>query len=103
MFTTLPEVALIATGFLAALSISAAYASSRTLLTRVAPPGKIGVFFGLFSLAGLATSWLAPLLVEIATRATGSQRLGLLPIEGLLFVGLVMLLFVRGGGRLAED
>jgi len=103
IFTTVPEVALILTGFLAALSISAAYASSRTLLTRVAPPDRIGVFFGLYSLAGLATSWLAPTLVEIATRATGSQRLGLLPISGLLAVGLVMLLFVRGGGRLPAD
>ena len=100
MFTTLPEVALIATGFLAALSVCAAYASSRTMLTRVAPPDRIGIFFGLFSLAGLATAWLGPMLVEYTTLATGSQQLGLLPISGLLFAGLVLLFFVDGGGRL---
>ena len=103
MFTTVPEVALILNGFVAALSITAAYASSRTMLTRVAPPDRIGVFFGLYSLAGLSTSWLAPKLVEIVTRETQSQRLGLLPISALLTIGLVMLLFVRGGDRLAPD
>ena len=103
MFTTLPELALIGTGFVSALGVCGCYASSRTMLVRVAPPDRIGVFFGLFSLAGLATSWLAPALVEWATLATGSQRLGLLPVSGLLMVGLGMLLFVRGGERLDES
>ena len=101
MFRTVPEVALIGVGFISAISIASAYATSRTLLTRVAPPDRIGIFFGLFSLAGTATMWLGPLLVEIATRASGSQQLGLLPIVGLLTTGLVMLAFVRGGGRVA--
>ncbi len=103
MFTTMPELALIGTGFVGALGVCGAYASSRTLLVRVAPPGRIGVFFGLFSLAGLATSWLAPALVQYATLASGSQRIGLLPVSGLLMVGLVMLCFVRGGGPVADD
>ncbi|QXQ08638.1 MFS transporter [Sphingosinicellaceae bacterium] len=100
MFTTVPEVALISAGFLAALSITACYASSRTMLTRVVPPERIGAFFGIYSLAGLATSWLAPMLVQYTTVATHSQRLGLLPISVLLAVGLLLLGLVRGGGRL---
>ena len=100
MFTTLPEVALVLAGFVGALGVCGAYASSRTMLTRVAPPDRIGVFFGLFSIAGSATMWLGPMLVQIATTSTGSQRLGLLPISGLLLTGMVMLAFVRGGGRL---
>ncbi len=102
MFTTLPDLGLLVCGFLGAVSVTAAYASRRTMLTRVVPPDRVGVFFGLFAIAGTATMWLGPLLVEVATRASGSQRAGLLPIPGLVLVGLVILLFVRGGGRLGR-
>lgn len=100
MFTTLPDLGLLICGFLGAVSVAAAYASRRTMLTRVVPPDRVGVFFGLFAIAGTATMWLGPLLVEVATRASGSQRLGLLPVPGLVLIGLIVLLFVRGGGRL---
>ena len=100
IFHTLPEFALIGCGLLGAISVTAAYASSRTMVTRVVPPAKIGVFFGLFVIAGNATLWLAPLLVQLATSVSGSQRIGLLPIDGLLLAGLIVLQFVRGGERL---
>lgn len=103
LFRTAPEVALVLGSCVGAIGVTAAYASSRTLLTRVAPADKLGVFFGLYALAGAATMWLAPLLVGIATAATGSQRLGLLPIAGLLIAGLVMLHWVQGGERLGND
>ena len=98
-FQTAPELGLIAAAMLGAVTVTAAYASSRTMLTRVVPPHKIGVFFGLFVIAGTATMWLGPLLVQVTTVATGSQRAGLLPIAGLLLAGLIVLGFVRGGGR----
>ena len=88
---------LLAAGMLGAVTVTAAYASSRTMLTRVVPPAKVGVFFGLFVIAGSATMWLGPLLVQVATAASGSQRVGLLPISGLLVAGLAVLQFVRGG------
>ena len=100
MFRTLPEVALIACGLLGAVTVSSAYASSRTMITRVVPPAKIGIFFGLFVLAGNATMWLGPTLVQWATDASGSQRVGLLPIAGLVLAGLIVLQWVRGGERL---
>lgn len=99
IFRTAPELALIACGFLGAVGVTAAYASSRTMLTRVVPPHKVGVFFGLFVIAGTATMWLGPMLVQIATDLSGSQRIGLLPISGLLLAGLITLHFVRGGER----
>ena len=102
VFHTLPDLALIGGGFVGAVSVTAAYASRRTMLTQVVPPAKVGVFFGLFSIAGLATSWLAPLLVEITTSVTHSQRAGLLPISGLVAAGFGVLLFVRGGDRLSR-
>lgn len=100
MFRTQPEVALIGCGLLGAVAVSSAYASSRTMITRVVPPAKIGLFFGLFVLAGNATMWLGPLLVQWATEASGSQRVGLLPISALVLSGLILLQCVRGGERL---
>lgn len=99
IFTTAPELGLIACYAMCAIGVTASYASSRTLLTRVVPAEKVGVFFGLFVIAGAATMWLGPLLVQWATDATGSQRAGLLPLSVLLAAGLIVLQFVRGGGR----
>lgn len=95
MFTTAPEIGLIAASMLGAVTVTAAYSSSRTMLTRVAPPDRIGIFFGLFVIAGTATMWLGPLLVQFATMESGSQRIGLLPLSGLLAAGLGLLQLVR--------
>ncbi|GGA37854.1 MFS transporter [Sphingomonas psychrolutea] len=103
MFRTAPELGLIACGMLGAVTVTAAYASSRTMLTRVVPAHKVGVFFGLFVIAGSATMWLGPLLVQLATAATGSQRAGLLPISGLLVTGLMVLQLVRGENKNCVD
>lgn len=102
MFTTLPEVVFLAIGCVVAITVTAAYASSRTLLTRVAPPDKMGVFFGLFVLSGSATMWLGPMLVEAATEWGGTQAWGMAPVVGMLAVGLFILMFVHGGGRLKD-
>jgi UMF1 family MFS transporter len=99
-FATLPELVFLGIGCGLAVTITAAYASSRTLLTRLVPPDRLGAFFGLYALAGTATMWLGPLLVETATRIGGSQASGFVPVIGLLALGVVLLLFVRGGGRL---
>jgi UMF1 family MFS transporter len=100
MFTTLPEIVFLGIGCFVAIAVTAAYASSRTLLTRIAPPDKLGVFFGLYVLSGSATMWLGPLLVEAATRWGGSQAWGMAPVVGMLAAGLAILFLVRGGGRL---
>ena len=91
MFTTAPEIGLIMASVLGAVTVTAAYSSSRTMLTLVAPPDRIGIFFGLFVIAGTATMWLGPLLVQLATMASGSQRVGLLPLSLLLLAGLALL------------
>ncbi len=99
MFRTLPEVVYLLFGFGLAVFITGAFASSRTLLTRLAPPDKIGGFFGLYALSGAATAWLGPMLVGAFTAGFGSQQAGFVPIAGLLLAGFIGLLFVRGGGR----
>ncbi|WP_293462577.1 MFS transporter [Phenylobacterium sp.] len=99
VFTHLPDVVFVLVGFVNAIFITAQYASSRTLLTRITPPDQTGAFFGVYALSGVATAWLAPTLVNIGTRATGTQQGGFATLLLLLAVGLGGLFLVRGGGR----
>ena len=100
MFRTLPEVLYLVIGFGVAVFVTAHYASSRTLLTRLSPPDKLPAFFGLYALSGTVTVWLGSLLVGTFTGLFHSQQAGFIPIAGLLFLGLIGMMFVKGGGRL---
>lgn len=100
MFTTLPEVVFVCGAIIIAISITAAYASSRTLMARLAPKGMEGEFFGLYSLAGSATVWMGPLLVGIFTKAFQSQQIGLASTGFLLLGGLALMFFVKQPPRL---
>ena len=55
--------------------------------------------FGIYALAGKATSFLAPLLIALTTDLTGSQRIGVTPVLLLFLVGLVLMAWVRAGGE----
>jgi UMF1 family MFS transporter len=99
VFRTLPDWLFLAIGFNNAIFITGQYASARTTLTRLTPPEQTGAFFGVYALAGVATYWLAPTLVNIGTRVTGTQQGGFATIVILLVIGLIGLAFVQGGGR----
>jgi UMF1 family MFS transporter len=98
-FRTLPEWVFLGIGFSNAVFITAHYASSRTLLTRLTPPAQTGAFFGVYALSGTATSWLGPFLVNQGTRIFKTQQGGFATVTVLLFLGFVGLMFVRGGDR----
>jgi MFS transporter, UMF1 family len=100
MFKTLPELVFIGGAIIIAISITAAYASSRTLMARLAPKGMEGEFFGLYSLSGAATLWMGSLLVEIFTSRFQSQQIGLASTGILLLAGLIIMLFVKQPPRL---
>ena len=99
MFRTWPEIIYLVIGFGTAVFVTASYASSRTMVTRIAPEGQTASYFGLYALSGAATVWLGSLLVKLATGIAGTQQAGFAPIAGLLLVGLVGMAFVKGGGR----
>lgn len=99
VFRTLPEWIFILIGFSNAIFITAQYASSRTMLTRITPPEQTGAFFGVYALSGVATGWLGPMMVNWGTKLTHSQQGGFATVTILLAIGFVGLLFVRGGGR----
>lgn len=99
VFRTLPDLVFILIGFFSAVFITAQYASSRTLLTRLTPPSQTGAFFGLYALSGTATVWLGSLMVNLGTQIFHTQQGGFATIALLLVLGFVGLLFVRGGNR----
>jgi MFS transporter, UMF1 family len=98
-FRTLPEWIFTLIGFSNATFITAHYASSRTLLTRLTPPEQTGAFFGAYAVSGTATSWLAPFMVNLGTHLFKSQQGGFAMITVLLAIGFCGLLFLRHGNR----
>jgi UMF1 family MFS transporter len=99
VFRTLPDVVFVLITCINGIFVPAQYASSRTMLTRLAPPDQIGAFFGVYALSGVATGWLGPSLVNWGTSITKSQQGGIASIVLLLSLGLIGLFFVKGGGR----
>lgn len=95
LFATAPELAYLGFAIVIAISITAAYGSSRSLMARLAPAGMEGEVFGLYALSGSATAWLAPAVLAYFTTAYQSLRAGFASIALLLLAGLVLLLFVK--------
>jgi UMF1 family MFS transporter len=99
LFRTLPEVIYLLIGCCSAVFITAQIASSRTFLTRLAPPGQSASFFGLYALSGTVTVWLGSALVRIFTGLFKSQQAGFAPIVMLLFLGFIGMLAVKHDGK----
>ncbi len=94
-FNTWPEIIyLMIINFIAVL-ITAGYANSRTMLARIAPPEKVTEFFGLYSLSGTSTTFLATGFVGWLTAFSQSQRIGLLGETVFLSIGLILMVFVK--------
>jgi UMF1 family MFS transporter len=94
-FNTWPEIIFLGIVNFTAVLITAGYANSRTMLARIAPVEKMTEFFGLYSLSGTSTTFLATGFVGWLTAVSHSQRVGLLGETLFLAVGLVLLFFVR--------
>ena len=80
---------------LLAVTITAAFCTSRTMMTRIAPVSMMNQFFGLYALSGTATSFLGHALVAAFTRAFTSQRAGFASLIILLLAGLAVMFRVR--------
>jgi UMF1 family MFS transporter len=94
-FATVPELVYIGVVTLIAVFITAAYANSRTMLARIAPPEKMTEFFGIYSLSGTSVTWIGSFVVGWVTKAFASQRIGFASILVFMVLGLVAMLFVR--------
>ena len=94
-FSTLAELAYLATNQAFALFFGTGLSASRTLMAKISPPEMATQFFGLYGLSGSITAFLAPLLVAVVTDITQSQRIGFASLVMLIVVGGLMLGLVR--------
>ena len=78
-----------------AVFVTASYASARTMMARLAPAERMTEFFGLFSLSGQSTSFLATASVTLLTVWTRSQRGGMLAVMLFLSLGLIGMIWVK--------
>ena len=96
--SSLPDVTFFVCGALIGAAGGTIQAASRTMMVRQAHPDHMTEGFGLYGLAGKATSFLAPVAIGIVTSLTHSQQIGVTPLIGLFGLGLVLLLFVKPEG-----
>jgi UMF1 family MFS transporter len=94
-FSSIGEQVYLAFAMLVGITSGPIQSSSRTLLARLCPQGKMTEFFGFFSFSGKITAFAAPLLIGAVTHASGSQRLGIASSLIFLVGGLLLLLKVK--------
>ena len=91
----LPDITFFVFGALIGAAGGVIQAASRTMMVRQANPARMAEAFGLYALAGKATSFLAPTLIGIVTTISGSQQIGVTP---LIFLFLLLLVWVKPEG-----
>lgn len=92
LFGTAAEKAYILYGLLIGLAFGPVQASSRSYMARSVTAAESGRYFGIYALAGRATSFLAPFLVATITAVSGSARLGMAAIILFLAIGMAILI-----------
>jgi len=98
----LPDIAFYVVGAVIGAAGGTIQSASRTMMVRQARPDRMTEAFGLYALAGKATSFLAPLAVGIVTGLSGSQQIGVTPLIVLFLVGLLLLRWVHPEGEEAR-
>ena len=94
----LPDIAFYVLGAIIGAAGGVIQAASRSMMVRQAQTGRMAEAFGLYALAGKATSFIAPLSVGVVTALSGSQQVGVTPLIVLFLVGLILLRWVKTEG-----
>lgn len=95
VFSTLADVVYVLAVIPGTIFLVATISSSRYMLLHIAPPEKIGEFFGFYAMAGSVTVWLGPGSVALVTWITKDQRAGFAPVLFLLLTGLAIIMTVK--------
>jgi UMF1 family MFS transporter len=95
----LPDITFFVFGALIGAAGGVIQSASRTMMVRQANPARMAEAFGLYALAGKATSFLAPTLIGIVTTISGSQQIGVSPLIFLFLIGLILLAWVKPEGE----
>ncbi|MEO1139355.1 MAG: MFS transporter [Pseudomonadota bacterium] len=96
--STLPDTVFYVLGALIGAAGGVIQSASRTMMVRQARDDRMGEAFGLYALAGKATSFVAPLLIGVVTTLSNSQQIGVSPLILLFLLGLVLLRWVKAEG-----
>ena len=92
----LPDSAFFLCGCLIGAAGGAIQSASRTMMVNQANQGRMAEAFGLYTLSGKATSFIAPLMIAWFTDMFASQRVGVMPLIFLFAIsGLVLLMVSR--------
>ncbi|MEQ8368702.1 MAG: MFS transporter [Roseicyclus sp.] len=97
--SSLPDIAFYALGALIGAAGGSLQSASRTMMVLQSDPARMTESFGLYALAGKATSFIAPLSIGVVTQLSGSQQMGVTPLLGLFLIGLFLLFLVDPDGR----
>lgn len=97
--SALPDITFYVLGALIGAAGGALQSASRTMMVRQGDPERMTEGFGLYALAGKATSFIAPFLIGVTTAISGSQQIGVSPLIGLFLIGLVLLIWVSPNGE----
>lgn len=103
LFATAAEKAYVFFGLLIGIAFGPVQASSRSYMARSVDVDEAGKYFGIYAMAGRATSFLAPMAVATVTALTNSARLGMVSLILFLLVGYVLLLKVPANNSAASN
>ncbi|WP_084128428.1 MFS transporter [Demequina sp. NBRC 110055] len=82
-------------GLLLSGMVGPAQAASRSLLSRVSPPGREAEMFGLYATTGRAASFMAPAMWSLSITIFGATIWGTLGVIAVVALGLALLLLMK--------
>ena len=92
----------LAAGVVMATVLGGSQALSRSLFSRMIPPGRESEYFGFYAVSERGTSWLGPLLFGFALQFTGSYRLAILSLLVLFGAGMALFAAVKPDAAFRE-
>ncbi|MCX5986192.1 MAG: MFS transporter [Chloroflexi bacterium] len=74
-----------------AVVLGGSQALSRSLFSRVIPPGQEATYFGVYEISERGTSWIGPQIFALVVASTGSYRDAILSLMARFVTGTIML------------
>ena len=74
-----------------AVVLGGSRALSRSLFSRVIPPGQEATYFGVYEISERGTSWIGPQIFALVVASTGSYRDAILSLMARFVTGTIML------------
>ncbi len=89
------EIGFFILGACIAVVMGGTQALSRSMYSKLIPPGKEASYFSIYEISERGTSWLGPLLFGLALQLTHSYRIAILSLIVFFVLGLIILLKLR--------